>query len=185
MHKTMEIVNNFLDDICAYIFPDKVNSPILLFLALLVYTYFHTKFVFFIITKISIITKINTTFLGLTLICWGGCVGDLVTSVVAVKHNAGNLLITSIIGSQVINLQICLGLPWAIAIMKSYIMYNDTSFRLMFEATDIVNYLMPTFVLVIFSLLILTAFNVSLNKKSGYSLILAYCLYIIYEFKIR
>lgn len=151
----------------------------------MLYTYIQTKIIFFIITRVSELTKLDTTFLGLTLICWGGCVGDLMTASVAVKHKASNFLITSIIGSQVINLHICLGVPWTFAIIKSYVSYGDESFRLLFEATDIVNYLIPAVCLVILSTLIIALSNFNLNKRAGYLLIVVYICYLIYEFKIK
>jgi Ca2+/Na+ antiporter len=151
----------------------------------MVYTYFQTKTVFFIIKEISTITKIGTTFLGLTLICWGGVVGDVMNAAVAVRHRAPDLLITSIIGSQVINLQLCLGIPWTFVMIKSYFIYGDKTFRLAFDNTDIVNYIIPATVLVSISVIILTFFNVSLNRKCGYLLIFTYICYLIYEFNIK
>jgi Ca2+/Na+ antiporter len=184
-HKIYTKVLYQIDFILCRIFPDKDNSPIYCFSAIMFYTYIQTKIIFFLIKRISDVTKIGTTFLGLTLICWGGCVGDVMNAAIAVKHKANKLLITSIIGSQVINLQLCLGLPWCITILKSYFLYNDRSFRILFQATDIVNYLIPAAILISLSVFILWLFNLNLNRKCGYCLIVAYVCYLVYEFNIK
>jgi Ca2+/Na+ antiporter len=183
--KSYHLIQNSIDYILHLIFPDKDKSPILCFAAIMFYTYIQTKIIFFLIKHISDITKIGTTFLGLTLICWGGCVGDLMNAAVAVRHKASNLLITSIIGSQVINLQICLGVPWTFTILKRYFLNDDRSFRIIFEATDIVNYLIPAATLITFSVALLAVFGLNLNRRCGYCLIIAYICYLVYEFNIK
>lgn len=150
---------------------------------MMAYTYFQTKLVFFLIGNVSDITKIGTTFLGITLICWGGTVGDTMNAAVAVKMKSPDLLITSIIGSQIINLQLCLGIPWAFAMIKKYVYYNQKP-SLRFDK-NILEYILPAAIVVLLSMLIFTIYDVRLNKRVGILLSLVYVGYLIAEFKIN
>jgi len=60
---------------------------------------------------------VSHTFIGLTVISWGGNIGDVLNSVGAAKKKETEILTSSIIGSQIFNLQICLGAPWLITNM--------------------------------------------------------------------
>ncbi len=150
---------------------------------MMIYTYLQTKLVFSLITSISEITNIATTFLGMTLICWGGTVGDTMNAAVAVKMRSPDLLVTSIIGSQVINLQLCLGIPWTFAMIRK-ILNTDNTATLVFEK-NVLEYILPAAIVVLLSMLLFTIYDVKLNRKCGILLSLVYVGYLIAEFKIN
>jgi Ca2+/Na+ antiporter len=165
------------------VLPNINRHPITSFIVMMVYTYFQTKIIFVIISNISDKTHIAATFLGMTLICWGGTVGDTMNAAVAVKMKSPDLLITSIIGSQVINLQLCLGIPWTFAMIRKFI-YAGESLNLEFEK-NILDFILPAAIVVLLSMLIFTVYDVKLNRRCGILLSLAYVGYLIAEFKIN
>lgn len=55
---------------------------------------------------------ISHTFVGLTMACWGGNISDIMNATIAAINKKTEFATSSIIGSQIINLQIALGLPW-------------------------------------------------------------------------
>lgn len=67
--------------------------------------------------------------MGLTVASWAGNVGDILNASVAAKNKKTELATSSIIGSQIMNLQICLGLPWMLAILihQQNIVFYDAS----------------------------------------------------------
>ena len=117
----------------------------------------------------------------MTILSWGGNIGDTVNASVATKLNAVELLTTSILGSQVMNLQICLGLPWLISIIRNF--YYNGYLVLDFGDKNPLKYFFPLFLVVLASVFVMTLFNVNLNKKSGTCLIFIYTFYLVYEFK--
>ena len=88
-------------------------------IVLAILTFIQTRGVIFLIEKLSFYTNLSTSFLGMTLVSWGNNVGDTINACIAVKLGKTELLITSILGTQIINLQFCLGLPWLISSLTS------------------------------------------------------------------
>ena len=82
-------------------------------------TYLHTRLTLIIVGNLSSLININSSFLGITLLSLSGNVGDTINASIAGKLNAPDILTSSILGSQVINLQLCLGLPWMIYIRNA------------------------------------------------------------------
>jgi Ca2+/Na+ antiporter len=124
--------------------------------------------------------NMSASFLCMTLLSWGGNVGDTINATVATKLKAVDLLTTTIIGSQVMNLQICLGLPWLISIIKNY--YYEGSMVIDFGDRNPLKYFFPLFLVVLAAIFVMTLFNVNLNRRSGICLIVIYLTYLVYEF---
>lgn len=151
------------------------------FLIIFILTYIHTRIILSIISSLSTLINLSASFLGMTILSWGGNIGDTVNASVATKLNAVELLTTSILGSQVMNLQICLGLPWLISIIRNF--YYNGYMVLDFGDKNPLKYFFPLFLVVLASVFVMTLFNVNLNKKSGTCLIFIYTFYLVYEFK--
>jgi Ca2+/Na+ antiporter len=162
------------------IFPDKTNSPVICFIVIIISTYIHTLLIINIIEDLSSIVQLTASFLGMTLISWSGNVGDTINAAIATKLRAADLLTTSILASQVMNLQICLGLPWVISILKNKYYGKDTFID--FGKRHPLKFLLPLYIVVLSSIFIMTIFRVNLNRKSGICLIVVYILYLLYEF---
>jgi Ca2+/Na+ antiporter len=183
LSKTDNKINTIIIYVLDRVLPSIERHPITAFIVMMIYTYFQTKVIFMLITNISEKTQIAATFLGMTLICWGGTVGDTMNAAVAVKMRSSDLLITSIIGSQVINLQLCLGIPWTFAMIRKFLNTGESA-NLKFEK-NILDYILPAAIVVLLSMLIFTVFDVRLNRKCGILLSMVYVGYLIVEFKIN
>lgn len=167
------------------IIPNSQKYPKFCFLIITLCTFLHSKITIFIIEKMSKNISISAPFLALTLISWSGNISDTINASVASKLNASELLTTSIIGSQIMNLQVCLGVPWLISIFTELFSKNNHKPVINFGTKDPFIYLIPLFAVVLSSILILSLFKVKLNKKSGICLICVYIFYLIYEYNIN
>lgn len=165
----------------SFIIPNPEERSALCFLFIMFLTYLHTRLTIFLIENLSSLVKLTASFLGMTLLSWGGNVGDTINASVATKIQAADLLTTSILGSQVINLQLCLGLPWMISIVRNYYEKGEP-LVLNFGHRNPLKFLLPLFIVVLVSIFIMTVFQTNLNKKSGICLILIYIIYLAYEF---
>ena len=143
-------------------------------LIIFILTYIHTRIILSIISSLSTLINLSASFLGMTILSWGGNIGDTVNASVATKLNAVELLTTSILGSQVMNLQICLGVPWFISIIKTY--FSKGLLQINFGERKPMKFLLPLFFTVLISIFIFMFFNLKLNRKSGT------CLIILYSF---
>jgi len=145
-------------------------------------TYLHTRLTLIIVGNLSSLININSSFLGITLLSLSGNVGDTINASIAAKLNAPDILTSSILGSQVINLQLCLGLPWMIYILKNYFTNKPPIIYFGFKNQNPLKFCLPLFLVVMASIFILTVCNLNLNKKNGICLIFIYVCYLIYEF---
>ncbi len=167
----------------SYFLPNINNCPLITFSLIILITFLHTSITISAINFLSIATHIKASFLGMTLISWSGSIGDTINASVATKLRKPGLLSTSILGSQVVNLQICLGLPWLISILKNQISGKPTIIN--FGNKHPLKFLLPLFFIVMTSIFILSLFNVNLNKKSGLCLIFLYFVYLFIEIQLN
>jgi Ca2+/Na+ antiporter len=179
----IELIKQIYKKFYSIILPDLRNYPLIGFLLIIFITFIHTSITIQLIQFLSVVTHIKASFLGMTLISWAGSIGDTINATVAAKLRAADLLTTSILGSQVVNLQICLGLPWLISILNNE--YYGKPTLINFEKKSPLKYLLPLFIIVLGSIFIMTFFNVNLNKKSGVCLIILYFAYLFLEIDIN
>jgi len=64
-------------------------------------------------------TGVSDTFFGLTLVALGAEIPDTIQSMFVAKRGYGSMAVAGCIGSQVINVCLCLGLPWFLGIIAS------------------------------------------------------------------
>jgi Ca2+/Na+ antiporter len=176
----LEILSSWIVYFYSFVFPDPNKNSLLCFIFVIIVTYIHTNITIFLIENLALLVNLTASFLGMTLLSWGGNVGDTINACVATKLNAPDLLTASLLGSQVINLQLCLGLPWIISMIRKF--YHGEPVEVNFGKRNPLKFLLPLFIVVIASIFIMTLFKHNLNKNSGACLILIYFGYLIYEF---
>ena len=115
---------NIISLIYSYIIPNNQNYPLICFLIDILIIFFHSNGIIILISDISSNLGISETFLGMTIISWGDNIGDIINGCILAKNNFGDLLSTSIIGSQITNIQLSLGVPWLIHIIKERVISN-------------------------------------------------------------
>ena len=133
-----------------------------------------------LVEDVSNRTGISASFFGITLISWAGNVGDSINASMATKAKKVDLLTTGILASQIMNLQICLGVPWIIAMINNKI-ENKGQLLIDFDKENVVKLFIPLIFVVLISVLIIFAFSRVLNKNSGFCLIIVYLVYFVYE----
>jgi Ca2+/Na+ antiporter len=122
-------------------------------------------------------TNLSTSFLGMTLISWGNNIGDTINACVAAKLGKVDLMIASILGTQILNLQFCLGFPWFISTLMT------SGLQIMVSDNNTFKFFATVFFVVLATVLSLTMFGMKLNRVTGFILVIIYLVYITYEFK--
>jgi len=154
--------------------------PFICFFLTLAIAFYHSKFIVSLVEDVSDRTGISASFFGITLISWAGNVGDSINASMATKANKVDLLTTGILASQIMNLQICLGLPWIIAMFNNKIV-NKGDLLIDFGKENVIKLFLPLLAVVVLSVFIIFVFSRVLNKKSGFCLMIVYVAYFVYE----
>ena len=155
------------------IFPYKF--PVIAFSTIMAYTFLITQFTVNFVESLVLKLKISHAFIGLTLTSWGGNISDIMNATVAAKHNRIELATSAIIGSQIINIHLCLGLPWLVKnIIEGDVIFKEQS---LFFSIFIV------FFITLLSLFTIVINRYKLNKKLGIQLLCIYFIYFFYEFR--
>ncbi len=121
--------------------------------------------------KISIILGISESFLGLTVIAIGTSLPEIVTSMNAAKRGKSEIILGNIIGSNIYNLLLILGLS---SLFKSFSYQTETLF---------VEIIFLTFCTFLFSLIIF--FKSSIDKIYSSFFLFFYVLYLIWLYYIN
>lgn len=108
---------------------------------------------------------ISQTFIGLTVVAFGTSLPELVTSVVAAKKGEVDMALGNVIGSNIFNILMVLGIAGAISPV-AFLMDN----------------LIDIIVLLVFSILvwIMAWTKKELNKKEGLLMLVLYAVYVVY-----
>ena len=176
--KSIITFNKFYDKISliySYIIPNTPNYPLICFIINIIIIFFHSNSIIILISDISSNLEISETFLGMTIISWGDNIGDIINGCILAKNNSGDLLSTSIIGSQITNIQLSLGVPWLIHIIKERIISKKQ-----------INYIfLPLIICSLASSFLFYINKMHLNKTIGFLLICIYTIYLLNEFSLN
>ena len=69
--------------------------------------------------QLSTFFHLTPVFIGLCVICWGSNLNDMMNLLVAHRKHVLQLGMTAVFGAQVMNILLCLSLPWAIKMVVS------------------------------------------------------------------
>ena len=179
--KSINIFNKFYNIISliySYIIPNNQNYPLICFLIDIIIIFLHSNGIIILISDISSNLGISETFLGMTIISWGDNIGDIINGCILAKNNFGDLLSTSIIGSQITNIQLSLGVPWLIHIIKERIISNKRINYIYIET----NNFLPLILCSLSTSFLFYINKMKLNKTIGLLLIFIYSIYLLNEF---
>ena len=116
--------------------------------------------------KISVTLGISESFLGLTIIALGTSLPEIATSIKAAKRGKSEIILGNIIGSNIYNLLLILGIS---SIFSSFSYEKDTL---------LIEIIFLTFCTLIFSLIIL--YKSSISKRYSSLFLFFYILYLIW-----
>ena len=182
--KSIITFNKFYDKISliySYIIPKTPNYPLICFIINIIIIFFHSNSIIILISDISSNLEISETFLGMTIISWGDNIGDIINGCILAKNNSGDLLSTSIIGSQITNIQLSLGVPWLIHIIKERIISKKQINYIFIET----NNFLPLIICSLASSFLFYINKMHLNKTIGFLLICIYTIYLLNEFSLN
>ena len=170
----------FIIKIYSYFLPKSESYPTLSFIINLLAIIMHSNSLIILIEIISNLLKIEQSFLGMTLISWGDNIGDILNAYILSKKNSMETLSSSLIGSQIFNILICLNLPWFILLLKNKY-FNGINVNFIEINFNNFNSLLIS---VFSSIIIIILFCMKLNKINGIILIVIYFCYLYYEFQL-
>jgi len=155
----------------------KERSLVLSLFVLAFFTFAQTRGTIYLIEQLSLYTGLSASFLGMTLISWGNNVGDTINASVCAKQGKVDTLLASILGTQILNLQFCLGAPWLVSTLTS------PGLQILISDNNIFRFFATVFFVVLAVVLSLTMFGMKLHKGTGLVLVVIYFVYITYEFR--
>ncbi len=124
---------------------------------------------------ISAILEIPEAFVAITVLAIGTSVPDLMSSVIVGRQNRGGMAVSNAIGSNIFDILVGLGVPFALMIVLS-------GGKVFIDPSGLIpsTILLILSVVLIFFLLIINKWNI--GKKMGAALILLYFAYIVWQF---
>ncbi|CAI5453636.1 unnamed protein product [Caenorhabditis angaria] len=85
------------------------------FLMSIAWIYVTSNEIIGVITMIGVVTGLSQELLGLTILAWSNCIGDVVADIAVVKQGFPKMAMAAAIGGPLFNLLIGFGLPFTIA----------------------------------------------------------------------
>jgi Ca2+/Na+ antiporter len=174
--RSIDLLTIMITKIYDFIIPMQ-KSIVISLIILGILSFLQTRATIFLIETLSFYTNLSTSFLGMTLISWGNNVGDSINAAVAARLGKVDLLISSILGTQILNLQICLGFPWFISTLTT------PGLQILIADTNTFKFFATVFFVVLATILSFSMFGMKLHRISGFVLVIIYLVYITYEFK--
>eukprot|EP00743_Colponemidia_sp_Colp-15_P010593 GILK01011686.1.p1 GENE.GILK01011686.1~~GILK01011686.1.p1 ORF type:complete len:443 (+),score=38.81 GILK01011686.1:144-1472(+) len=139
-----------------------------------VYVGLSSQCIMSIIRRFVVLLGASHALLGMTLVSWGDNIPDIVNVSVAVRKGWGDMAVSSAVGSQIVNILVCLGLPWLIAALsgRTILIHSDGAIHaiLLLGAVSL------------FFLISVMLAGMSLSRCVGLSLFCSYACFLAYEF---
>ncbi|CAI2353711.1 unnamed protein product [Caenorhabditis sp. 36 PRJEB53466] len=88
------------------------------FLMSIAWIYVTSSEIINVITMIGVLTGISQEILGLTIMAWSNCIGDVVSDIAVVKQGFPKMAMAAAIGGPLFNLLVGFGLPFTIACLQ-------------------------------------------------------------------
>mmetsp|Transcript_18649 Transcript_18649/g.25979 ORF Transcript_18649/g.25979 Transcript_18649/m.25979 type:complete len:428 (-) Transcript_18649:155-1438(-) len=129
-----------------------------------------------VVERWAALSGLNSGFFGLFLISSGAEIPDTIQSVTVAKRGYGSMAVANSIGSQIINICLGLGMPWAIHNAFGTPVKIDDHDSLQIAVWFQAGVVCFSFVIFLGSALILRLKKAILNRKKGYALVTAYFL---------
>lgn len=137
-----------------------------------------THFLVFSAAKFGCLVGIDPAVMGLTILAAGTSIPDMITSVLLTLKGEGDAAVANSIGSNVFDILIGLGLPWALA----GLIYSQPSGINTGELAVAISFLFGVLIILVLALF-MTRFK--LNIMIGSSLLVLYILYVLFELFLR
>lgn len=156
------------------------KTPVLTVCVILIVFFQFIKHILYMVGKISALFHLTPVFIGLCVICWGSNINDVMNLTVAHKKGVLQLGMTAVFGSQVLNILLCLGMPWATKMLMT-----GTNTIEFLSGKNLVLLLQTAFVIVLVSFVIILTHGLTLNRKAGTLLVGVYIVYFVIQYYLH
>jgi solute carrier family 24 (sodium/potassium/calcium exchanger), member 6 len=126
---------------------------------------------------LGIIWKLPSAYLGLTVLAWGNCIGDLFSICALARRGLGEMALAGAYGGPVFNLLFGLGLAIGYACLDCY----PEPFHILFTTSSYISMAFCMFALVS-SLIIVPLRGWRVEQSLGWFLLGLYALYMVVQF---
>ena len=171
--QTFEFFRKKIDDLLKFLFPGQKHYN-LVFLISIIWIAALSWVLVESAIEIAEILNIPAAIIALTILAMGTSIPDLMSSVIAARKGFGGMAISNAIGSNVFDILIGLGLPWAIMIL----IQPGRSLSVSTENLMSSVILLFATVIVIFFLLFFQKWKI--GKYGGYFLVSLYIAYLVW-----
>lgn len=169
-------VLNFFNGLIHKTFPDLDKKPHLYWLTFTISLLYIIVFSFGLVELATIFAHqvgIPPVIIALTILAGGTSIPDLISSVIVAKQGRGDMAVSNAVGSNVFDILICLGFPWAL-----YIVINGKQVEV--GNQNLSSSILLLFFTVISLMFVLLLQKFKLAKSTGWFLLGLYGLYLIY-----
>jgi K+-dependent Na+/Ca+ exchanger-like protein len=174
LERTRYALSFFIPDVTKATKTAEYRTAILAFTAAIVWIGLLSFVLVEVAVHIADILHIPAAIVALTVIAAGTSIPDLLASIAVAKQGRGDMAVSNGIGSNIFDILIGLGLPWAVILTLNGGVVEVSTDNLMASI-----FLLFATVIAIFTLLVLRKWV--LGRKSGWLLILLYVAYIAYS----
>lgn len=120
--------------------------------------------------------------MGLIVIAAGTSVPDALSSILVAKNGQGDMAVANVLGSNVFNIFLGLGLPWFIKGLELGIKGSITETALLLNPNEEI--VLPTLILLLYVIIFISTIAIAkwkLSAKVGYFFIFAHLLFVIWS----
>ncbi|XP_033341291.2 sodium/potassium/calcium exchanger 4 [Megalopta genalis] len=125
-------------------------------------------------TVIGSTIGIPSSIMGLTFLAAGGNMPEMSSIVILARQGDGNMAMSNTLGANILDILLCLGLPWLIKCLLTGKKVTVLSGSLSYSILSIIGC-----VIVLYA--VIAIFNFELNKKVGVICVLLYTIFIVFS----
>ncbi|OAD52169.1 Sodium/potassium/calcium exchanger 4 [Eufriesea mexicana] len=130
------------------------------------------------VTVVGDTIEIPDSIMGLTFLAAGGNMPEMASIVVLAKQGDGNMAMSNTLGANILDILLCLGLPWMIKCLMTGRDVQIVSGALSYSV-------LSTVVCIIVLYAVIACFKFKLNKKVGIICLLLYTIFLIFAILVE
>jgi Ca2+/Na+ antiporter len=149
------------------------RSIIVTFIVSILWIGLLTYVLVWMVTIIGDTLEIPDSIMGLTLVCFGSSVPDTIGCIIIARQGLGDMAVGTLIGSNVFDIVLCLGLPWTV---KTLIYEHDSEIQIKSTRLFLSCFVLFGLLMISFALFVVRKFQ--LDKVLGSLLLLMYAIFL-------
>ncbi|XP_034172551.1 sodium/potassium/calcium exchanger 4 isoform X1 [Osmia lignaria lignaria] len=135
-------------------------------------------FVSWMMTVVGDTAGIPDSIMGITFLAAGGNIPEMASIVILARQGDGNMAMSNTLGANILDILLCLGLPWTIKCLMSGKDVEIVSGALSYSVLSIVICIIALYAVIAF-------FGFKLNKKVGLICLLLYTIFLVFAILVE